>query len=123
MEEIIIRIGKSSADNRIDVRQDVIMNQRYIADLHNPRSDNDAANKIYADSLLYLTAYPTMTGNTTTIDGFTYTVSSSSIVNDTYQPWKTFQNTAVDGWVAASISNKWIQMKYPIWMKEFHSII
>ena len=109
----VIRFGKSSTDNRTDVYQDIMMNQKYIADLHDPNSPQDAATKIYVDAAKYLTAYPTMTANTTTIDGFTYVTSSSSVVNAGYQPWLSFQNVVSDGWVAATNANQWIQMQYP----------
>jgi hypothetical protein len=110
----VIRFGISSTDNRTGVYQDIIMNQHFIADLHDPKSDKDAANKIYVDALDYMTAYPTMTNNTTTIDGLTYVASASSVVSGVYQPWQSFQNVAVtDGWVAATNANQWIQMQYP----------
>jgi hypothetical protein len=109
----VIRFGKASTDSRIDVYQDIVMNQHYIADLHDPGSAKDAANKIYVDALSYMTAYPTMTGNTTTINGLAYIASSSSVVYAGYQPWKAFQNVVDDGWVAATNTNEWVQMQYP----------
>jgi hypothetical protein len=109
----VIRFGKSSTDNRTDVYQDIVMNQHYIADLHDPNNDKDAANKIYVDALSYMTPYPTMVANTTTVDGLTYIASSSSVIYAGYQPWKAFQNVVDDGWVAATNANEWVQMQYP----------
>ena len=63
----VIRFGFSNLDNRIGVYQDIIMNQKYIANLHDPNSEKDAANKIYVDALGYMMAYPTMTADTTTV--------------------------------------------------------
>lgn len=101
----------NSFDNRIDIYQDVLMNNCYIANLHDPSSPQDAATKNYVDVSSYITAYPTMTANTTTVDGLTYTTSASSAI---YQPWHSFKNIVVsDGWVAATNENQWIQMQYP----------
>jgi hypothetical protein len=123
----VIRFGKSSADNRVDVYQDIVMNQHYMAELHDPSSDKDAVNKIYADALSYMTAYPTMTGNTTTINGLTYIASASSVsASGSYLPWKCFQNfnTGVDAWVAVGNANEWIQIQYaaPISMVGFYIV-
>jgi hypothetical protein len=112
----VIRFGRSSTDSRTDVYQDIVMNQHYIADLHDPSSAKDAANKIYADALSYMTAYPTMVANTTTVDGLTYIASSSSVSGSGgYLPWRCFQNfnTGVDAWVAVGNANEWVQMQYP----------
>jgi hypothetical protein len=112
----VIRFGRSSTDSRTDAYQDIVMNQHYITDLHDPTNDKDAANKIYADALSYMTAYPIMTANTTTVDGLTYIASSSSVSGSGgYLPWRCFQNfnTGVDAWVAAGNANEWVQLQYP----------
>jgi hypothetical protein len=100
----------NSFDNRIDIYQDVLMNDHYIANLQDPSSPQDAATKNYVDVSSYITAYPTMTANTTTINGLTYTTSASSAI---YQPWLSFKNVVSDGWVAATNANQWIQIQYP----------
>ncbi|EDO33835.1 predicted protein [Nematostella vectensis] len=111
----VIRFGLSNVDNRVGVFQDIMMNQHYIADLHDPNSAQDAATKIYVDAMGYMTAYPTMTANNTTINGLTHIASASSVTNVLYQPWQSFQNVVViDGWVAGTNANQWIQMLYPL---------
>lgn len=109
----VIRFGRAGGDTRTDVYTDVMMNQHFIANLHDPNSDKDAANKIYVDSVNYMTAYPSMTSNAAIVEVLTYASSSSSVVNGLYQPWQAFQNVVTDGWVAATNANQWIQMQYP----------
>lgn len=110
----VIRFGKSSVDNRTDVYQDIVMNQKFIVDLHDPNNAQDAATKAYVDTLL-MTASPTMTSNTTVVDGLTYITTASSVSGGSYQPWQSFQNFVIqDGWVSATNANQWIQMQYPV---------
>jgi hypothetical protein len=62
----VARFGKNPGigDRRVDVYQDIVMNQHFIADLHDQGSAQDAVTKIYSDAMSYMTAYPTMTANT-----------------------------------------------------------
>jgi F5/8 type C domain len=113
----VIRFGKNPAggDNRVDVYRDFVMNQHFIADLHDPDSSQDAVTKIYADAMSYMTAYPTMTSNNTTIDGLTYLTSASSILGPALDAWQSFQNVVTANcWVAAAKTNQWIQIQYPL---------
>ncbi len=46
----ITRFGTSSNDRRIHVHEDIMMNKHYIANLKDPSSALDAANKNYVDN-------------------------------------------------------------------------
>ena len=46
----IIRFGKAVGDLRTDVYQDIVMNQKFIVDLHDPTNAQDAATKNYVDT-------------------------------------------------------------------------
>src|SRR5688572_16615722 len=48
-EHDIIRFGKSSTDRRIELYQNIVMNEKYISDLHDPDEAQDAATKNYVD--------------------------------------------------------------------------
>lgn len=109
----VIRFGRAAGDTRTDVYTDIVMNQHYIADLHDPNNNKDAANKIYVDASSYMITYPIMTANMTTMNGLTYTASSSSVAGGAYDAWNAFRNAVTDGWVAATNANQWIQMQYP----------
>ena len=79
-----------------------------------------ANNTITQDiSRLRVTAAPTMTSNVTTIDGLTYEVSASehrSGVEFSFEPWRAFQNASYSPkcWIADSVANVWLQIKYPV---------
>ena len=120
----IIRFGRPQNDLRVIVYQDILMNKRRITGLSDPSSAQEAATKNYVDSARYLTAYPTMTANTTSVDGLTYT-ASCSVVSDSYHSWKAFQNIVDDGWIAPNNANKWIQIQYPalISMTGFYIVV
>ena len=45
----LIKIGTSSSDRRIQIHSDIMMNKHFIANLPNPNSPLDAANKAYVD--------------------------------------------------------------------------
>ena len=51
-ENDIIRFGKSSTDRRIELYQNIVMNEKYIVDLHDPAEAQDAATKNYVDNSL-----------------------------------------------------------------------
>ena len=48
----VIKIGRLPDDYRLEVYHDIFMSDHFIADVHDPNSDQDAANKRYVDTLL-----------------------------------------------------------------------
>ena len=48
---LILRLGKSATDPIIDVYHDILMNGKYIANMHDTGSSQDAATKTYVDNL------------------------------------------------------------------------
>lgn len=60
--------------------------------------------------------FPTMTANETVVNDITYVVSSSSNYNDTYSPWKAFNNSytpETDAWQSAALPS----VESPQWLK------
>jgi len=113
----IIRFGKETDDPRTDVYQDVVMNQHFIADLHEPHNQQDAATKNYVDSTVLTAHRKNMSGYIPALEsnpsctGFVITASSSANGKPAY---KTFNNQEAECWVTSrnSISG-WPQIKCP----------
>jgi hypothetical protein len=119
----VMRIGKGGSDTRIDVYKDLLLNQNFISDVKDPSLDKDAVTKIYADSLMYMTASPLMTAFSTTINGLTYQVSNNPGLTTLNPSWNVFRNNNIlTRWQPiSSTTNVWIDMRYPnpISMKGF----
>lgn len=112
----IIRFGRAVGDLRTDVFQDIVMNQKYIADLHDPTSAQDAATKIYVDNSTkkcYSGYVPVLEANVSRLG---FIASASSTVNSSYNPYGAFNNFNADGangsWVS-SIATGWLQIQCP----------
>jgi hypothetical protein len=98
----------------------------HISNLRDPDSDNDAVNKKYIDSLMKasapnITSTPTMTNNSTTINGLTCVTVASSMAVGQNRAWRAFTNEVVTpgspastfGWVpSAKDVAPWIQLHY-----------
>jgi hypothetical protein len=109
----IMKISKGPTDPRIDVFQDVLLNQKFLRDVKDPILDKDAVTKIYSDSIRYVTATPNMTSATTVIDELLYTASASSSLLAS-QPWQAFGNTFNPaGWITSNAPAQHITLQYP----------
>jgi len=76
----VMRIGKSADDVRTDVYQDIVMNQKFIADLHDPNMAQDAATKKYVDDKDVLKV--NKSGDTMTGDLYLTTTTDSNITRN-----------------------------------------
>jgi hypothetical protein len=76
------------------------MNEGLISNLRSPENDNDAANKKYVDSLIgtaapNITSTPTMTSNSTVINGLTCVASAREGPDYIYRAWRAFTNEII----------------------------
>jgi hypothetical protein len=72
----VIRFGTTSTDPRTNVYQDLLMNQKFIANLHDPTNNQDAATKRYVDIRLVRNSspvIPNLTGLTGKKGNYSYT--------------------------------------------------
>ena len=86
----IIRFGRAVGDLRTDVYQDIVMNQKFIADLRDPASAQDAATKVYVDNSTkkcYSGYVPVLEANVSRLG---FIASASSTVNSLYNPYGAF---------------------------------
>ena len=111
----ILRLGKSATDLRIDGFHDILMNGKYIAGLHDPRSPQDAATKNYVDNVTkrrYSGHIPILEANVSRL-GF---IASSSFSSPGYEPYGAFNNLNADGangsWTANTVPS-WLQIQCP----------
>ena len=108
----IIRFGRSSADTRTEVFDDLLMNQHFIANLRDPHSAQDAATKNYVDSASKknLVGYipPLESNNSRT--GFVITASTN---RGGYLPYEAFNNTKNSWLTSADNPTGWILIKCP----------
>jgi hypothetical protein len=112
----IIRFGIAAGDLRTDVYQDIIMNQKYIADLHDPDSAQDAATKNYADTLTkksYSGYIPLLEADISRL-GF---VASASSFTASFSPFGAFNSLNADGangsWVTNETTTGFLQIRCP----------
>jgi len=112
----IIRFGKAAGDLRTDVYQDILMNQRYIADLADPNTAQDAATKNYVDNSTkrnYSGYIPVLEANASRLG---FVARASTTINSNYNPYGAFNNFNADGlngsWVSAT-STGWLQIQCP----------
>ena len=113
-ENDIIRFGKSSTDRRIELYQNITMNEKYIVDLHDPAEAQDAATKNYVDKSwkkCRVGYIPNLEENNS-MTGFVASCSSSNVGNEAY---KAFNNlTSGDSWFAGVDGvTAWLQIKCP----------
>jgi F5/8 type C domain len=92
------------------------MGGKLINNMAVPQATGDGATKSYTDILTYnVSTNPTLTANTTTINGLTYIASEKQNVNVNYQPWMAFDNISSGDacWLGNSTTNSWVQLQYP----------
>lgn len=107
----IIRFGMAAGDLRTAAYKDIIMNQNYIADLHDPTSAQDAATKNYADNLTkkcYLGYIPLMDAN---VSRTGFVARASGDING-YAPYGAFNYLNGDGF-----NGSWITTTLPCWLQ------
>src|SRR5678816_4235922 len=136
-ENDIIRIGKSSTDSRIELYQNITMNEKNIANLHDPAEAQDAATKNYVDKYLRkcrVGYIPNLEGNNS-VTGF---IASASSNNEGHEAYKAFNNlTPEASWAVffeedtrfsdrdpRATRTEWLQIKCPepviIWRIAFY---
>src|SRR5678816_3605910 len=99
-ENDIIRLGKSSTDSRIELYQNIVMNEKYIVNLHDPVEAQDAATKNYVDKCwkkCHVGYIPNLEGNRS-VTGF---IASASSNTEGHEAFRAFNNlTPETSWVA-----------------------
>ena len=124
-EHDIIRFGKSSTDRRIELYQNITMNEKYISDLHDPAEAQDAATKNYVDKSwkkCHVGYIPNLEANNS-VTGF---VASASSCGEGQEAYKAFNNHVTsNSWVCGDDVTVWIQIKCPepviIWRFAFYA--
>jgi len=107
----IIRFGRAANDFRIDVYNDILMNNRYITNLREPNTPRDAVTKSYADKLTkkcYSGYIPQLEADTSMLG---FIASASTVTTANYAPYKAFNNFE-EAWVASDATG-WLQIECP----------
>lgn len=85
----VASFGNASNDTRSTFYTDVVMNQNYIADLHDPNSPQDAATRNFVDTRLIKNTTPIIPYLTSNINNKgNYIVTHSSANNNNYLGWR-----------------------------------
>ena len=87
----VIRLGKSSTDSRIELYQNITMNEKYIVNLHDPAEAQDAATKNYVDKCwkkCRVGYIPNLEADNS-VTGF---VASASSNNEGHEAFRAFNN-------------------------------
>ena len=98
-ENDIIRFGKSSTDSRIELYQNITMNEKYISDLHDPVSEaQDAATKNYVDKSWKKcrVGYIPILEADNSMTGFVASASSNTVGHEAYRAFNNL--TSGDSW-------------------------
>lgn len=118
----VLRIGKTALDNRIEVYQDILLEQHYVRNLHDPENAQDAATKRYVDSAVLSAPRKTLIGYIppleTNISCTGFVATASTAQSNNHLAYGAFNNLNRDGgngtWVT-TISNTtgWLQIQCP----------
>src|SRR5688572_25656009 len=128
----IIRFGKSSTDRRIELYQNIMMNEKYIVNLHDPAEAQHAATKNYVDKSwkkCHVGYIPNLEADNS-VTGF---IASASSNTEGHEAYRAFNNlTPETSWVLdenvreadADDRTNWLQIKCPepviIWRFAFY---
>jgi F5/8 type C domain len=104
----------SQTDARATFFKDIVVNNNFIKELHNPEAPQDAATKCYVDNKKSYSAYvPILESNMSRLG---FSVSASAASNNRHQPYGAFNNLNADGsngsWVSPT-TTAWLQIKCP----------
>src|SRR5271165_1465885 len=107
----VCKLGGSDSTNS-HFYNDVIMNDKCISDLHNPKLPQDAATKNYVDTRYVknnVGYVPDLVSNINNKSGFKVSASHDpeNVAYHVFNSWQT------DEWVAGTKSNFWIQIQCP----------
>src|SRR5688572_11012940 len=118
-EADVVRFGKSSTDRRIELYQNITMNEKYISDLHDPTEAQDAATKNYVDKSwkkCHVGYIPNLEADNS-MTGFEASASSNT---EGHEAYRAFNNlTPETSWVLdenlretdADDRTNWLQIK------------
>lgn len=99
---LVVNLGINSEDKRASFHQDIVMNNCYIAGLHDPGSEHDAATKGYIDKQMIKNQtglIPPLTDNEHNVSGFMVFSNSQAPKNKAYNvfsnEWNEWTTTAI----------------------------